>query len=412
MTLMKGKNPINRLFAACALSTAGSLMSSVALSALIFSQTNSGKGAAELQALSLFGIAVAGIFGGFILSRVCAIRLGIVSPLLAMALLAPFALTHEFIPTKMIYTTVLCLSILSGLEHPNLIRVINWNLDAEAKTKSFSRFQTMTQGLMIFSPFAAGVLISKIGFSSCILIDIATYAASALAWLSVKHIGLTTVDARHSSERKFWEGYIALTSHRSVRTLNLFRILTNVSYVSFNVCLPIFVSGLVEGDADKFAALQGAALAALNTGFVIVGLLVGLFLKDQQRWIARWSQISVFIGFGSVFLASMNINIMGLFAASFFVGVGTYFFRVSGMTLGSILTPPNLLGPVIVAGDTVVRLASFGIGITIPVISGMAIGGLPFLVIAASASLFAPIIMKDVYREYNLVLSRNSDSTH
>ncbi|NJL24169.1 MAG: MFS transporter [Calothrix sp. SM1_5_4] len=378
MTLMGIANPIGRLFLASALSTAGSLMSTVALSTLIFSQTQNGMEAAKLQALSLFGIALAGIFGGFLLSRICAIRLGILSPLIAMALLAPFGLALEFVPTAMIYATVLCLSVLTGVEHPNLIRVINWNLDPEDKTRAFSNFQTMTQGFMIFSPFAAGVLISKIGFSNCILIDIATYAVSALTWLSVRHMGLTTVDCRPPSERKFWEGYVALTSHRAVRTLNLSRILINVSYVSFNVGLPIFVGSLSDGNAERFAALQGAALTALNTGFVVSGTLAGLLLRDQRRWIVRWSRISALIGFSSVCLVSMNIDAMVLLAVSFLMGVGTHFFRVSGMTLGSTLTPPNLLGSVIVAGDTVVRLASFGIGLTVPVISGVTVGEFHF----------------------------------
>ncbi|MFA6915062.1 MAG: hypothetical protein WC222_01580 [Parachlamydiales bacterium] len=93
------------------------------------------------------------------------------------------------------------------------------------------------------------------------------------------------------------------------------------------------------------------------------------------------------------------------------LGVGTYCFRLSGMTLGQAFTPPSALGPVIIAGDTIVRSWSFLVSASTLFVFelhnlwGLSFGTLFFLVnILPSGCIFAP--------KWSLLLARKCASSN
>jgi MFS family permease len=121
---------------------------------------------------------------------------------------------------------------------------------------------------------------------------------------------------------------------------------------------------VVHSDVDQFAQQQGLTNSLVSTGFIGASLL-GAKLAKNNRTIISMVYCSPILGLLSCVFLIISLKLMAfLYVSALLSGIGTYCFRISGMTLGQAFTPPSTLGPVIIAGDTIVRAWSFLVSIT------------------------------------------------
>jgi hypothetical protein len=135
--------------------------------------------------------------------------------------------------------------------------------------------------------------------------------------------------------------------------------LNNLAYVGWTTSLPLLLARLAKGNSNLFATDQGISMTLVSLGFLSSSLLGG-FLGSKKPLISLFVWAASFLGFFSVLLLGTSLLFeTSLYLSAFLSGVGTYCFRISGMTLGQAFTPPEDLGSVIIAGDALVRGWSF-----------------------------------------------------
>lgn len=189
-------------------------------------------------------------------------------------------------------------------------------------------------------------------------IDGGTYFLSCLPWLILRKQQKITPSTTNDKPNWFI-GFKLLLTDRNIRTLNISRLLNNLTYVTWTTALPLLLAKVAHGDTDLFAQEQGISTSLVSGGFILATLL-GTWLAKRPKLMSTMVWSSTLLGFSSVVLLSISLfqNEI-LYVSAFLLGLGTYCFRISGMTLGQAFTPEKMLGAVIVAGDTVVRSWSF-----------------------------------------------------
>lgn len=139
--------------------------------------------------------------------------------------------------------------------------------------------------------------------------------------------------------------------------LNISRFLNNISFVSFSSCISIIISNMVSGNLVKFSEKFGIAQTAVSLGFIASSFLgVSGIIKNSNLFsiVILTSAMS----FSRLALAILSTSIYLKYIACFSTGFGTFFFRISGITIGQFYTPKEHLSTVIIAGDGMVRLYS------------------------------------------------------
>lgn len=217
---------------------------------------------------------------------------------------------------------------------------------------------------------------------------------------------------------KWLVGFRELCKSPSLRALTCGRLLTNMAYVFCTTSIPLIIARITKGNSDFFASKQGATNSIFAAGFIAASLL-GTRISKQHNVIIPMVYLAPTLGLGSVLLLMIAIvHPLFLYLSAIFLGLGTYCFRISGMTLGQSFTSPSVLGPVIVAGDTIVRIWSFIISLTTLwvfefsnswEVSYLLFFG--FSIIIPCFALFAPILTLHLAREYigkNCSMPKNS----
>lgn len=385
------------LIAGISLSTAGSAMSLISISTLLFKIDVSGTYSSLLQIAALFGIVATGFFGGSLIGKMTSKMIGWLMPVLSASVLLNLLFLEITLYQGL--AAIFILSCLYGIEHPNNIRILNQLVVKEKKASVFSFYQTISQAVTMFSPLIASFIIAKVGIKFCIAVDIATCLMSALIWISFP------IKERMNKDRSqsvcAWEGYRLLVNNPHIRNLNISRIINNISFITFSVGLPIFIANLVKGDAVYFAALQGYTTSATAIAFVIAGCFGTVLLKKYPGNIGVLTTLASTLGFFAVVFEYFASTSQMIIFAAIMLGVGQFCFRISGITLGQSVTPPEHLGQVIIAGDTIVRLSSFLFALFVPDLIYLSYKTSFLQIIAvASLTLYAPFLLRNVARAY------------
>ncbi len=105
------------LITGISLSTAGSMMSLISISTLLFKIDITGTYSSWLQVVTLFGVVITGIFGGYLINKIAARSIGFFMPIFSAVVL----LWLLFIEIKIFQglTVIFLLSCFYGVEHPN-----------------------------------------------------------------------------------------------------------------------------------------------------------------------------------------------------------------------------------------------------------------------------------------------------
>lgn len=395
---LKHPFPYYLLAIAGSLSSAGASMTLLALSTSFYTIDQEGIASSSIYLLYYLGIGAVGFLGGWVLQRFTSLTLGITGAL-ASALIVFYLGSLEQISPFVGLPIVFCIFILSGIDHPNTLRFFNEVIHEKKKIAFFSIKESATSVLGLIAPVFAAFIIKMWGVRVCFFIDGITYLVSCLPWLMIKkHYKINNDPVKSTPD--WFVGYKLLIKDQNIRSLNLSRLLNNLAYVTWTTALPLLLAKIAKGDTSLFAQQQGISSSLVSGGFIVASLVASWFVR-QTKLMATMVWGSSILGFSSVTLLALSLfQSELLYLSAIFLGLGTYCFRISGMTLGQAFTPEKMLGAVIVAGDTIVRGWSFIISLSIISIfrlhetcgfSTPALG--VFVTILPCFSLFSPLLI-------------------
>jgi Major Facilitator Superfamily len=342
------------------LSSAGASMTLLALSTSFFNEYPDGFASSGIQLIYYLGIGCVGLLGGVILQRWSAITLGIFGPLLSACIVFYLA-SLDGIPLFLGFPSIFLIFLLNGIDHPNNLRFFNEVVSTSQKISFFSFTESITAVFQLISPLLAGAIIVGFSIKACFIIDGCTYLISAIPWLIIKRkIKVQeAISELPLSKISFFVGFRVLYEHAEVRSLTISRLLNNLAYVTCTTAIPLVIAIMVNRNQDFFTYQLAVTNALISTGFIGAGL-IGARISRNNNNIISLVYLSSILGFTSCLLLISSLTLLPLlYLSTFLLGIGTYCFRISGMTLGQAFTPSTILGPVIIAGDTVVRSWSF-----------------------------------------------------
>lgn len=340
--------------AVSSLSSAGATMTLLALSTSFFREYPEGFASSGIQLIYYLGIGSIGILGGGILQKWSTVAVGIFGPLIS-ALIVFFLAMFETIPLIIGFPAIFLIFLLNGLDHPNNLRFFNESLSSSQKISFFSFTESLTAVFQIVSPLVAGAIIVFYGVRICFVIDGCTYLISALPWLIIKRRMSSMNLGDQERKVNLFLGFRVLYENLEVRSLTISRLLNNLAYVTCTSAIPLVIAGLANKDQSVFAYQLAVTNAIVSAGFIIAGL-IGAKISQNSKNVVGMVYLASALGLIScVLLTSSWILPPLLYLSACLLGIGTYCFRISGMTLGQAFTPAPVLGPVIIAGDTVVR---------------------------------------------------------
>ena len=388
------------------LSSAGASMTLLALSASFYTYDPEGTASSSIYVLYYLGIGIIGFVGGWILQRFTAIILGIASALMS-ALIVFYLSSLPQIPLVIGLPAVFFIFLLSGIDHPNTLRFFNEVLEEKKKMSFFSFKEGSTYVLSLIAPTLAAFIITIWGTRICFLIDGITYVISCLPWLILKKRGIQFAQDRISAKPSWLIGFKLLLQDPNIRSLNISRILNNLAYVTWTTALPLFLAKVAQGNTALFAEGQGIATSLVSAGFILASLL-GIWFAKHPKIMPSLVWGASLLGFSSVVLLSLSFfQSNSLYVSAVLLGIGTYCFRITGMTLGQAFTPEKMLGAVIIAGDTVVRTWSFFVSLAVIGIfrlheswelSTSALGVL--MIVLPGFSLFSPFVIEKLAKTF------------
>lgn len=390
------------------LSSAGASMTLVALSSSFFIENPDGFASSAIQLMYYLGIGCVGFFGGGILQKWSIVTLGFFGPLISGIIVFSLA-TFDTIPFSVGFPSIFFIFLLNGIDHPNNLRFFNEAVTEKQKLSFFSFTESITAIFQIFSPLLAGVIIVSIGLKACFIIDGLTYLFSALPWFFVRRkIGDDTKD-QVPTKVNYFLGFQILYTNPHVRALTISRLLNNLAYVTCTTAIPLVIAKIAINDSEAFTFYISTVNALISACFIVSGLL-GASVSHKNNSIEMLVYLASFLAVGACLTLIGAIEFLPLlYVSACLLGIGTYCFRLSGMTLGQAFTPPSALGPVIIAGDTVVRSWSFFVSAStlfifeIQGLLGLSFSTLFLLVnVLPCGSIFAPKWSVDLARKYTL----------
>lgn len=340
------------------LSTAGASMTLIALSASFYSFDQEGVASSSIYVLNYFGIGLIGFVGGWILQRFTAITLGITGALVSASIVFYLSFLSS-IPPFFGLPAIFLIFLINGIDHPNNLRFFNEVIEEKKKMSFFSVKEGSTYVLGLVAPTLAAFIIKFMGTKICFLIDGATYVLSCLPWIILKKKQNFEALSSPVSKPNWFIGFQSLLKDKNIRLLNISRLLNNLAYATWMTSLPFFLAKISQGDKAIFAQEQGIATSLVSGGFILATLIGTAFAK-RYRLMTTMLWAASFLGAGAVaLLACSLVQKETIYIGAFFAGTGVYCFRILGITLGQAITPKDILGAVIIAGDTVVRGWSF-----------------------------------------------------
>lgn len=338
------------------LSTAGATMTLLALSSAFFIEYPDGILSSAIFSMYYLGIGCVGIVGGGLLQKYSICSIGIWGPLIS-ALIVFYLAMIESISPFIGLPAIFLIFLLNGLDHPNNLRFFNEALPEKEKMAFFSFTEATSAMFTIASPILAGLIIAKFGVKVCFLIDGATYLISCLPWLKLRKVGF--YNEKLNEKINWLIGFKTIYSNFDVRSLTIGRLLVNLAYVSCTTAVPLILARITSHSVELFSSRQGFVNSLVSCGFIGASI-IGIKIGKNSKLMLTLIYLSSLLGFLSYVLLIASLELPGLiYSSALLLGIGTYCFRISGMTLGQAFTPPSILAPVIIAGDTAVRLWSF-----------------------------------------------------
>lgn len=340
------------------LSSAGASMTLIALSASLYAVDPEGTASSSIYVLNYFGVGLVGFAGGWILQRFTAVTLGITGALISASIVFCLASLTQ-VPPYIGLSAIFLIFLINGIDHPNNLRFFNDVLEEKKKMAFFSIKEGANYVLGIVAPTLAAFIIKFSSIKVCFMIDGLTYIISCLPWIILKKKQDLSELIPPASKPNWFVGFQLLIKDKNIRLLNISRLLNNLAYATWMTTFPFFLAKIAQGDKNVFAQEQGITTSLISGGFILA-TLIGTSFAKQYRLMTTMLWAAPILGSGAVALLVCSLfQKETLYVGAFLAGIGAYCFRILGMTIGQAITPKNILGAVIIAGDTVVRGWSF-----------------------------------------------------
>jgi MFS family permease len=274
---VRGLRPI---LCAEVLSTTGAAMTVIALPWLVLSTTGSPGRAGLVAAVEWLPMALLGIPSGALVTRIGSRRAMIACDLARAPVAAAIPVLHWL--GALDFGVLLALAFLLGAFFPAHLasqRVILPELLGDAAgdvTRANAVLGAANRLSLILGPALGGVLIAAVGPAGVLLVDSATYAASALLVLAFVP-RRTAAAAAVEDAGDVWAGARAIARSRVLRPLTVANAGIELAMQAVFLSLPI----LVFTAYDRRAALAGALLAAWSTG-ALAGAALALRLSARR----------------------------------------------------------------------------------------------------------------------------------
>lgn len=332
-------------------------MTLIAISFQFYEETGNALFSSLIQVSYYVAIGFTGLFGGLLLQRFCQKKVGVFCSFLSCCIVFFVSFIDDLKIVEGLIAIFL-IFFLSGIEHPSNFSFFTHLLAEEKKLGFYSFLEGTNACISIVSPALASFIISHFSVHLCYWIDGFTYFLIGITWLMAPKTPSST------ENRLDWAlGFKSIMQIKELRTLTAVRFINNISFVFYVTSLPFVIAFLSFHNADDFAWYQSYTASVQSFGFIALSLIVAKALY-ARKYLSLMVMMASLLGFLAVFtllLAPFHSSL--LFISALIAGAGTYCFRLSGMTLGQAFTPKQVLGPVIIAGDTLVRLWSLGISL-------------------------------------------------
>jgi MFS family permease len=398
--------------AAISLSSAGSLMTVVALSADLSKSVGISQWSGLIETCSYLGAAVVGFLGGYLLQKHSFVRIGVWTSFLGIPITLFLWALSEIKPAIGLpcVFTIFCLT---GLELPNTVSFFSHLLKEQERIRFFSLMQSMTMAATFVAPSLAGMISSAFSTRWCYLFDALTFFILLSSWIFFRSRYRDVPSKRNDSQQLDWFlGFRVLVQNKLMFRLTMARVLYCFAYAPFMACLPIWVTHLTGVVGGSYAESFGFANSLKTFGFFSFSLIgVTGMIRDKNLHLISW--LAAFLPIVAIALGESTDTLVVFFIGCLLFGVGNYFFRILIVTLGQKYTPKEVLGPTIVAGDALVRLSAAVISavavsttLIVPTPYGYVLLGMSLV------ALFAPaVILRDLKSSYQRTFGSVSSVT-
>ncbi|MEU9761133.1 MFS transporter [Streptomyces sp. NPDC047987] len=287
----RSRVPLAAVLSANSISTAGTSLTLIAVPWFVLETTGSAGRAGVVAFCATLPIVVSALIGGPVIDRVGRRRVSVASDLVCGLAVAAVPLLHR---TGLLTFWMLCaLMAVNGLLHTpgNTARyVLVPDLAEHAGTtlaRAASLFDAVSRGARMVGAALAGLLIALTGAETVLLLDAATFLASALlVALGVR--GVRAAEPRPTAapvslrayRSELREGLAYLTGHRLLLAIVLTVLFMNGTDQGWNaVLLPVHASTELGGARDI-----GLLTALFGAGGLTGALLYGAFGHRFSRW--------------------------------------------------------------------------------------------------------------------------------
>ncbi|MGE7385372.1 MFS transporter [Streptomyces sp. NPDC004126] len=290
------RRPFAAVLAANTISIAGSSLTLIGVPWFVLQTTGSAGRAGVVAFCATLPIVVAALVGGPVIDRIGRRRVSAASDVICAVSVGAIPLLHY---AGLLDFWMLCaLMAVSGLVHtPGLTAryVLLPSLAEHAGTtvaRAASLYDAVSRGARMIGAAVAGVLISLVGAETVLLMDAATFAASALL-ISAFLRGVPAAEPQRTAEKPSFaayrtelaEGWRFLTHSRLLLGITLMVMVTNgLDQGWSSVLLP------VHGREDLGGAATLGLMVSLFGGFALLGALL------YGAWGERFPRRAVFAG--------------------------------------------------------------------------------------------------------------------
>ncbi len=247
-----------------------------------------------------------------------------------------------------------------GADNPNNNTVLNKLIpDPKQKASIFAFYTSYCQFFIIVSPLLIYFIIVRFGHKIAIAFVVFVYLLNAGLWFhikSIQQINRIKEPSKEATQRTYGVGFKCLWRISALCFLTINRILNNFLYTGALILLPLVLASITS-DNIKFTAFQNSIFALSALGFVVNGFVSSYYLRKIPSLIRFFVWGVPAFAIIAIFLALyLNFNQYFLYIMDFLLGIGQFYFRVSGITIGQAVTPSDNLAEVILVGDASVRI--------------------------------------------------------
>ncbi|MDR6935331.1 MFS transporter [Luteibacter sp. 3190] len=345
---------------------------------------------------TLVGTGCMGVLGGYLLANLRPSAIGLSSPVLC----ALAALTAYLTPSGTAdFFVAAFVSLVTALDLPNINSTVNSLVSARERSSAFSLLQSSISLLVVIAPIVSAGLILVLGVRLTFLPIAAIYLVSALPWFWMPSQG---PHARPRGQEA--SAYRLIATDSALRTLMIFRLLSNFVYVAIPVTLPFLLSKIADNHG-AYVPLQATSLAFLRAGPLAASLIGALLLARNPGYVTTISVVAPLLGAGATVVMAFSQSSYLICACCLLIGFTQYGVRLTGMVLGPSVTPNHRLAEVILASDTIIRLFAACYAAGLVFVFRYPHGEVISLVVAAACCLPAPAFLKGAFISYRNQLS-------